>query len=282
MFYKELYGKLKKYFFAGCLLILLVNNDCFAQVTPPGLGKTNTVAWAAIGLRQDMDTAKKWQSMSYVGVGRKSNPNNYDPLYKPAIVIFNQEFYRQLSARWQYSLAVSYRRQDEYDDNYPYEYEDPKIKQEFRIYGRFSHIFKTSRIKLTPTFRQEFRKFFAPDFNNVSEDFQLRSRFRLQLTVTLDAKKRHKIIAASEQLFAISKNTSPDAWTDFKYKESRFALYYSLSPQARPYIINIGYMNNVLPYNPTHYAHYIGVDVTFVNPFKIKRRKKANPGENLE
>ena len=273
---------MKKYFFAGCLLILLVNNYCFAQVTPPGLGKTNAVVWAAIGLRHDMDTVKKWQSMSYFGVGRKSNPDNYNPLYKPAIVIFNQEFYRQLSTRWQYSLAVSYRRQDEYDDNYPYEYEDPKIKQEFRVYGRFSHIFKTGRLKLVPTFRQEFRKFYAPDFTDVSENLQLRSRFRLQLTVNLDASKIHRLIAASEQLFAVSKNNAPDAWTDFKYKESRFALYYSLSLPARPFVFNLGYMNNVLPGKSTHYGHYIGVDITFVNPFKIKRKKKEGADENLE
>lgn len=259
-------------------------SNCFSQISPPGLGKAHTADWFAFGVRQELDTieGKGWQSMTYIGVGRKSNPNNYDPFYKPAILVLNQEFYHQFHNDWQYSLALSYRRQDEYLDNMPYEHDNPKLKQEFRLYGRFSYLFSTSRIKLVPTFRQEFRKFYTPDFQNISEDYQFRSRFRLQLTVNLDSKKTHRLIASSEQLFSISKGNTPDNWTDFNYRESRFSLYYSYSPKALPFIFSVGYMNNLIGQKNPYDVHYLAFDIVIENPFKLQQRNKDNIKENFE
>lgn len=119
---------------------------CFSQISPPGEGKAHTANWFAFGNRQELSTThgRGWQSMSYIGIGRKSNPDNYDLFYKSAILVVNQEFYHQFHSVWQTSFALSYRRQDEYLDNKPYEHDNPKLKQEFRLYGRFSYIFSTS------------------------------------------------------------------------------------------------------------------------------------------
>jgi hypothetical protein len=220
--------------------------------------------------------------MTYVGLGRKSNPDNYNPLFKPAIFVINQEFYHQFHSRWQYSVALSYRRQNQYTDDPPYKFDNPKLEQEFRLYGRLSYIFKTSRLKLIPTYRQEFRKFYSPDFKSVEENFQLRSRFRLQLTVNLDARKIHRLIASSELLFSISKETKPGTWTNFAYRESRFSLYYSLSPKSLPFILNLGYMNNLVGTKNNYDVHYLAVDIIIENPFKLCQRTKENIKENLE
>jgi hypothetical protein len=253
------------------LLFCLFSSTVFSQISPPGLGKTQTADWFAIGVRQELDTikGKGWQSMSYIGVGRKSNPDNYNPFYKPGILILNQEFYNQFHENWQYSLALSYRRQDEYLDDPPYEHEDPKLKQEFRVYSRLSYIFSASRLKLVSTFRQEFRKFYSPDFKNIDENYQIRSRFRLQLTVDLDTDKQHRLIASSEQLFSLSKNKSPGSWTDFNYRESRFSFYYSYSPKKSPLIFSLGYMNNLVGQNSPYDAHYAAFDIVLKNPFKL-------------
>ena len=138
------------------------------------------------------------------------------------------------------SVALSYRKPNEYFNTFPYEEKYPKWQQEFRFYGRFSYIFKTERIKLTPTFRQEFRKFYTSDFKNADESFQLRSRFRLQLAVNLDRNNTNKLICSSEQLFSISKETTPNGWTDFNYRESRFSLYYSHSITKIPVTFSVG------------------------------------------
>lgn len=267
---------MKKHFII-ILFFYLLSPNTFSQISPPGLGKTQIANWFALGLRQELDTieGKGWQSMSYIGIGRKSNPDNYNPFYKPGIFVVNQEFYHQFHKNWQYSLALSYRRQDEYLDTSPYEHDNPRQKQEFRLYSRISYIFSTPRIKLVPLFRQEFRKFYAPDFRNSAEDFQLRSRFRLQLTVNLDRKKRHRLIVNSEQLFSISKKNTPDTWTDFNYRESRFSLYYSYSPTTLPLVFNLGYMNNLIGQKNPHDAHYVAFDIVIKNPFKLHQRNKG-------
>lgn len=253
----------------------------FGQISPPGLGAGNTASWLAFGVRQELDTLKEWQSMTYVGLGRKSNPDNYDPMFKSAILVLNQEFYHQFHKK-QYSFALSYRRQDEYLDNKPYEHDNPNLKQEFRVYGRLSYIFKTERLKFVPTFRQEIRKFFAPNFSDISENFQFRSRLRLQLTVNIDKLKRHRLIFGSEQLFSISKKNVPNSWTDFNYRESRFTLYYSFSPQSSPLIFSVGYMNNLVGNKQTYDVNYLAFDIVWENPFKLKQRKKDNINENFE
>ena len=266
------------------IILFCVVGKCFSQISPPGLGKANMADWFAFGIRQELSTThgRGWQSMSYIGIGRKSNPDNYDLFYKSAILVVNQEFYHQFHSVWQTSFALSYRRQDEYLDNKPYKHDNPKLKQEFRLYGRFSYIFSTSRIKLVPTFRQEFRKFYSPDFENINENFQFRSRFRLQLTANLDNKKRHRLIASSEQLFSISKENTPDTWTDFNYRESRFSLYYSYSPKTLPFIFSVGYMNNLVGQKNPYDVHYLAFDIVIENPFKLRERPKDNIKENFE
>ena len=272
-----------KQYFVATLFFCLLGSNGFSQISPPGLGKTLTAGWVAFGVRQELDTVegKGWQSMTYAGFGRKGNPDNYHLFYKSAIFILNQEFYHQFHNNWQYSLALSYRRQDEYLSDPPYEHDNPKLKQEFRLYSRFSYIFKISWMKLIPTFRQEFRKFYSPDFKPTNEDFQFRSRFRLQLTANLDRKKIHRLIVNSEQLFSASKENVPNAWTNFKYKESRFSIYYSYSPKTSPFIFNIGYMNNLVGLKKSYAAHFLAFDVVIENPFKLQQRKKDDIKENF-
>lgn len=273
-----------RYYLYKIFFLVVFINSCLSQISPPGLGSANMANWNAVGIRQELDTieGKGWQSISYIGIGRKSNPNNYNPIYKQAILVLNEEIYHQFHKTWQYSFAMSYRRQDEYDKNVPYDYVSPKLKQEFRLYSRLSYIFKTSRLKIVPTIRQEFRKFYSPNFTNVQENFQLRSRFRIQLSINLDNKKHHRLIASSEQLFSISKYNSTNNWNIFDYRESRFSLYYSYSPKTLPVILSVGYMNNLVGSKNKYDVNYFAFDIIFENLFKDKHRDKDNIKENLE
>lgn len=240
-----------------------------SQLSPPGLGVAKTGGWLAFGVRQELDSLKTWTSMSYVGIGRKSNPDNYDPLFKSGIFVINQEFYHQFHRHWQYSFAFSYRRQDEYLEDPPYEYDLPRLKQEFRLYSRLSYQYANARIKFVPTIRAEARKFLTPDFLHTSGHFQWRFRFRLQLTVNLTKDKKNKLIVGSEQLMSISKDTKPGKWSDFNYRESRFTLYYSHT--VSPFVINLGYMNNLVGTKSPYDVHYFAFDVIWENPFRRKK-----------
>jgi hypothetical protein len=253
----------KSLIFLFCLTI----NQAWAQLSPPGLGVAHTVDWLAFGVRQDLDSLHRWQSMSYVGLGRKSNPDNYNLLYKPAILVLNQEFYYRFRRHWQQSFALSYRHQDVYAQQAPFEHTNPPFEQEFRAYSRLSYLLETPRLKFVPTLRQEFRKFYTPAFTEEEELLQLRTRFRLQVTVALDAANVHRLIGSSEQLFSTSKLAYPGQWTRFAYQESRFTLYYSLSPTSLPFTFDLGYMADRLGTTLPLYVHYVAVDVIWKNPF---------------
>jgi hypothetical protein len=256
-----------KNFFVLLTFLVVFVRQSFAQISPPGEGKARTADWFALGIRQKLDTTegRGWQSMSYIGLGRKSNPDNYNPFFKHEIFVMNQEFYHQLPNAWQYSFALSYRRQDEYSDRPPYEHEYPGLIQEFRLYGRLSYTFYHSRFKLTPTFRQEVRNFYTVNFENTDEIVQMRSRVRLQLTAGLDRDNIHRLMASSEQLFAVSKEQAPAHWTAFNYRESRFSLYYSYSPKTITF--SVGYMNNLVGAKKPYDVHYIALDIVIENPF---------------
>lgn len=184
----------------------------------------------------------------------------------------NQEFYNHYAERWQYSYALSYRREQVYEAQPPYGEATPSAEQEFRVYGRYSYILPGRRLKFTNTLRQEFRKFFTPDFGAAEENFQLRTRYKTQLAVSLDAGGVHKIIGTAEALFAISRLHEPQpAWTAFAYKESRFNLYYSLSPKSIPFTFDLGYMNNLIGTgHNTVDVPYLALDVVWERPFGKK------------
>lgn len=257
---------------SSLLFTLLSLQAAFAQISPPGLGEAKTASWFAVGMRQDLNSNKSWQSMTYVGLGRKSNPTNENPTFKPAILVLNQEFYHPFSKSWQTSFALSYRRQHEYEEESSYLPANPAIQQEFRLYGRMSKSFHVQRFSVTPTFRQEIRRFYRPDFKNSDEPLQLRSRFRVQVSTNLDQKKKHKVMVSSEQLFTTSQTNHTPTWSKFAYKESRFMLYYSYSPVSLPVTLDIGYMNNLIGKGNPNSVHYIAFDIIVKNPFGMKKQ----------
>jgi len=258
---------MNKVYFA--LLFVAISWEGKAQISPPGLGTAHTAEWLAIGIRQPLNNRNTWQLVSYVGMGRKSAPNNYDPALKPAILVFNEEAYHTINEHWQYSFALSYRRQDEYKDVAPYEHQTPGVQQEFRAYGRLYYYVPLGRFKLAAIARQELRKFYTPDFNRPEENFQFRSRWRLQASMALGEEKKQKLIASAEALFATSHQSETNQWTSFEYEESRFSFYYSFTLPRLPLTVDLGYMNNLLGTQHPTMVHYLAVDFILENPFHI-------------
>ncbi len=218
--------------------------------------------------------------MSYIGLGRTSNPVTNNPVQRQAIWVLNQEFYHKFHKHWHYSLALSYRSQSEYLDAAPYESATPSTKQEFRIYGRYMYELKVRNFKFVATYRQEFRSFFEPDFKQEDERYQLRSRFRLQGSITLDKNKVHRLSVSAEALFSSTQTTTPENhWTTFDYKEARFCFYYSVDPKNSPLIYSIGYMNNLLGTKNSKSVSYLAIDIIWEDPFKPFKREILKPIE---
>ncbi len=253
----------------AALIFVVTLSNTYAQLSPPGLGEAKNASWFAFGVRQSLDSLKQKESTTYVGVGLKSSPDENNPFSKMAILVINEEISNRYKKNWEYSYALSYRRSNNYNSTAPYETLDPAIEQEFRVYGRYSYIMEGNGLKWKNTVRQEFRKFFNPDFSNAEENFQLRTRLKTQLSLDLGTTKTHHIIGGAEALFAISKENEPEKqWSKFDYKESRFTLYYSLSPHEIPFIFDIGYMYNLIGKGAAiSDVNYLAVDIIWKNPF---------------
>lgn len=256
--------------FCFCLLRLS------AQTVPPGLGKTNLSSWIAVGVKQDLDSIKDkgWSSSTYAGIGRVSNQNSHNPFKYPGVFIINQEFYNRFHYRWEYSLALSYRKQDVYLKDVPYSHADPPYKNELRLYSRFSYLWKTNFMDITPTVRQEVSKYYTPEWSDFSEDWRLRTRFRLKFDIPLNNKENKRFILYSEQLFSTSRNQTSGSWSQFKYADSRFSFYFSMSPQNIPVTFNFGYMLNWINATPNYTGHYFAIDVILKNPFSVPANKQ--------
>ena len=276
---KKLFNRFLFLFLTG--LSMLNVGRSYAQISPPGLGEANTASWFAFGVRQSLDSASKIQSFTYVGLGRTSNPITNNPVQQQAIFVLNQEFYHRFHKHWHYSLALSYRNQNEYEAAAPYEAASPAHQQEIRVYGRYMYQLKVRNFKFVATYRQEFRSFFEPDFTQVDTRYQLRSRFRLQASLTLDENKVHRISASVEALFSSSQSTDPENhWSTFAYKETRLCFYYSIDPKNSSLIYNIGYMNDLLGRGTDlKSVSYIAFDVIWENPFKPFKREVLKPIE---
>jgi hypothetical protein len=244
---------------------LLSYSNANAQLSPPGLGDTHDAFWSAIGVQQKI--SEKTTSMTYVGEGRISGPNDNDMMKEQSILVLNEEMYHAINPSWKYSYALSYRRQDLYGDNTAYEVKHPEIQQEFRVYGRLSNSRTLGRMKWKNTLRQEVRKFYTPDFDNPEDVMQLRTRLKTQLTLQLGSTNENHITGSAEALFSISDETNA-GWGSFGYKESRFCLYYSYAPKSLPVTFDVGYMNDLMGYgHDVADASYLAFDIILENPF---------------
>lgn len=258
----------KELLFTATLIVAVINNS-FAQLSPPGLGKAKTASWFAFGLKQSLDSTQQKESTTYIGMGRKSGLDESNPMSNLAILVINEEISNHFREHWIYAYALSYRRSNLFEPYAPYEDLDPAIEQEFRAYGRFSYVTGNDGLKWKNTIRQEFRKFYNSDFSNPDETFQLRTRFKTQLNIDLGNQKIHHIIGSAEVLFSISKENYPEnKWSKFGYKETRFGLYYSLSPRDIPLVFDLGYMHNIIGQSDVVDVNYVALDIIWKDPFK--------------
>lgn len=246
------------------LLFLFTGHFLHAQISPPGLGDAHTASWYALGVKHKLDTLGKKYSLTYIAFGRKSNLEQNNPFAKQAIFVLNNEIYNSFAPHQQYSYAFSYRRQPEYASEAPYQRKS--MEQEFRLYGRYAYAMQLgNKLKLKSTIRQEFRKFFDPDFHIIEENFQLRTRLKNQISYKLFKKSNQQLAFSVEELFSISYlSKQATQWTSFGYRETRIAAYYMFTIPNSPFNVDIGYMNDLIRNSKSLHqggVHYLAADL---------------------
>ena len=246
------------------LLGIFISSNCLAQFSLPGLGKANTASWFAIGLEQNLDKNEMISSATYFGLGRVSDPDDYNLVKKQSIYVVNEEVSHRFHKNWKYAVALSYRWQNRYMDTPPYELDTPDARQELRIYGRFSYLNSLGKFDYSFSYRPEIRFFYNPDFSTATKNTQFRSRFRGKASFNLNPLKTQKIITTAELLFSTTKT---DNWSKFEYQETRLCLYYSVAFPKQKITLNLGYMNNLLGKSSITDVHYLALDIAIKNPF---------------
>src|SRR5690606_15804113 len=248
--------------FFTLILSLFSLSQLQAQISPLGLGETNSASWSAIGVKQKLN--EKNSLTTYIGTGMISGEGESNPFSHPSLWVVNTELSHKLSKNWKYNVALSYRRQNEFEDGY----EEPEFtKQEFRVYGRISHSLPFGRFKWANTLRQEARQFYDSDFDTVEKDFQLRTRLKTQLFYSLDDSNVHSLMASAEALFSIA-NDNTHGWSNAEYKEARFCFYYTFAPKDLGLTFDVGYMNNIIGTgNDVVDANYLAFDIIIEDPF---------------
>src|SRR4051812_25834246 len=129
------------------LSICLFNQRTCSQISPPGLSNTKLVVWGAVGFNQHL--GKHWTATTYLGVSRQSDPDSWRFLHKQAISVINQEFLYQFNNHWQLSMAGSFRRQEEYQAEAPYQAEEPSFRYEIRYYSRLYYRHQAGKLSFT-------------------------------------------------------------------------------------------------------------------------------------
>jgi hypothetical protein len=243
---------------------IFITTKVTAQISPPGLGETHSAYWSAAGVSQKLDG--KNTSLTYIGSGRISGPDGENPVDKPSIFVLNEEIYHSLNRHWQYSYALSYRRQlhYSYDEN---TVQNAEVHQEYRVYGRLANSLAFGNFKWKNTLRQEVRKFFNPEFGEIENGLQLRTRLKTQLNAAIGNDRSNSITASAEALFSVPYDTA-SGWGDYEYTESRFCLYYTLKPKDLPVVFDLGYMNDLIGTgHELTDASYLAFDIIIENPF---------------
>lgn len=256
------------------LVCLLLSAYTRAQVSPPGMGDINAAVWTVLGAKWDLDSIGKTVSTSYVAIGQKSDRDNYNPFEHIGVAVIGEDIAHKIDEHQKLSYGLNYRQAMDYQLEEPHHRTDRA--QEFRLNLKYGYGFKLSaRWKWSISLNQEFRKFFAPDFSSVKENFQLRSRLKSIVEYQLTPKNNQRLSLGVEGLWSMSYLNQPrHTWTDLKYKAVHFLLYYMWDIPHSSFSADIGYMNNLMHSSdaPKWGAQYLVTDLVWHIPRRSKRQ----------
>jgi hypothetical protein len=269
-------------FLSIILFIGFPNSEVAAQISPPGLDDTRIVLFGALGINQSI--GKKWFNQSYIGVSRFSDPNNNSILKKQAIDVVEQQTYRQFGKHWQLAFCLSFRGQNMYSDQPPYDDDIPSLRREIRYYLRLFYRHQSGRFSFAYSLRPEWRNFYSPDWSNFYESPKaLRYRAKAQAGLTLGNGKNNSIIISNEVLFVQVQQRQEQGdlrWTPVSFSEDRIATYYRHTFKKPSIILDLGMMQQLNFKNSSFVNDFVhfAFDVLFINPFGTgqKRGQTAN------
>ena len=257
-----------RFLFLSILLIPFCNLQ--GQITPPGMGETNTASWVAVGTLHHLDKSEKISLLNYLGLGSISEMSSMNPFHRVAIYVVSNELKYKFNKNWNAAIGTNYHWQNIAVKSDAYSSDGLTGKQEIRIFTKLSYVYNKQAIKCTVTVRPEYRSFYNPDFSSYTEVNQFRLRLKGASSIPLNAQKTQKLIVGVEFLGASSKHLN---WEAFQFKDCRMSIYYSLTFPESNIKLDIGYMNDLSSKGNIKDASYLGLNLLFLDLFK--RNEKA-------
>ncbi len=243
-------------------------------------GKFTT--WCALGI--DYELSARWTSVTDLGYGRHSDPDNALLLKRQGLNVITQDFIRRVNSHWRFALSAGYWRRNAYSEDTPYNarpfpYE---FRNELRPYQRLYYDHQVRNLKITHTLRADERFYYDQDFHGPwTTPFEFRARYMVNVKIPLGQNGRHWIIPNDEVLSAIDQYATVIAqqkggkWSPYQLTENRLSLYYRHSFREQRIDIDIGLMHQYWRERPglSHFntSYNIMLDVIIRDPFRKKK-----------
>jgi len=260
-----------KNFIVQICLLFIIYFPSKAQISPPGLDGTKIASWGAAGFSQVLNP--RWTVIAYLGGARMSDPDNWSPVQKQSIAVYNQEFQYKFSPKWQASLSTSIRYQNKYDEEAPYEPKDPSYRWEVRYYGRLYRKQQLGHFAMNYSFRPEFRTFYSPGWIPATMPVELRFRLKAQTSLPINKSKTNFIVSGNEVLTAIDEYSvapptdHPHNWSAYHFTEDRFSVFFRHVFAKSDVVLDLGLMEQFKAGGHFDPVSYLSFDLLFQNPF---------------
>ncbi|HTA62136.1 MAG TPA: DUF2490 domain-containing protein [Bacteroidia bacterium] len=270
-----------------CLLFLLVTSKTFSQIGAEAQGGRASL-WAAFGI--DQKISERWLSVTDIGYGRHSDPNNNTFLKRQGLNVLTQDFIYKANKHWSFSVSMGYWRRNFYDDNIPYNVRNypQQFRNEIRPYQKTYYHHAIKNIKVTHVLRTDYRFYYDQTFNHRwATPFEFRARYLQSWKIPLTKNKKNFIIPIDEVLTAIDKYSATVAqqknsrWSPYQFTENRLSLYYRRSLFNQKIDIDLGIMCQYWRDKPGistfNTSYNIMFDIIIKEPFTWKKDKEVAP-----
>ena len=224
--------KNKTIFSLALVFFLFRQSVAYSQIGAEAQGGKTTM-WLAVGL--DNELSKRWLSVTDLGYGRHSDPNNYELSKRLGLNVITQDFVYRLNEHWDINLSFGYWRRNFYEETKPYDEKQApyQFRNELRPYQRLTYLHDLQNIKLSHTLRVDYRFYYDQDFKNKwTTPFEFRLRYLEKWKFPLSKSQKDWFIVIDEVLTSIDRNSSSNEavlhkkWSAYQLTENRLSFYY--------------------------------------------------------
>lgn len=250
-----------------------------AQIGAEAQGGRLTL-WTALGI--DYKLSSRWASITDLGYGCHSDPDNIQLFKRQGLNVLTQDFTYNINSHWRVAISAGYWRRLAYLDDAPYNARDYpyQFRNELRPYQRLYYRLNIGQVKLTNTFRIDERFYFTQNFQDSwTTPFEFRARYMLDARRSFTKNKKNWLIVNDEVLTAIDKRDN-DTWSAYQLTENRLSLYYRHTFTQQRIDIDLGLMHQYWRERPGaanfNTSYNIMFDIILHDPFRKKEEEATD------